>query len=59
MEIKDFNFYPEILTRTSFYVQSVTQKIKLWAIAPLSFQRALELCGFSLNPIISAQHGQN
>ena len=29
MEIKDFNLYSEIMTRTSFYEQNVTHKIRL------------------------------
>ena len=29
MEIKDFNLYSEIMTRTSFYEQNVTHKFRL------------------------------
>ena len=30
MEIQDFNLHPEIMTRTSFYVQIFTKKLGLF-----------------------------
>ena len=34
MEIKDFNLHSEIMSRTSFYVQIIPQKIRLSFVGP-------------------------